>query len=53
MANIKINDIKPAGVEFFADSENFMSELNENDINYIIGGKTDIITKSCNVYNTH
>ncbi|MEH2081621.1 MAG: hypothetical protein V7K89_16945 [Nostoc sp.] len=38
MANIKVNDIVPAGFELFADSESFLNDLNENDVNYIKGG---------------
>ncbi|AFZ24512.1 hypothetical protein Cylst_2282 [Cylindrospermum stagnale PCC 7417] len=38
MANIKLNDIKPAGAELFTDAESFLNELNETDINKIIGG---------------
>ncbi len=38
MANIKIDELKPVGIELFADSESFMNEINENDVNYIKGG---------------
>ena len=38
MSNLIIVDIKPAGIELFADSESFMDELNENVVNYIYGG---------------
>jgi hypothetical protein len=43
MANIKVNDILPAGFELFADSESFMNDLNENDVNYIKGGGFTLI----------
>lgn len=39
MANIKVNDIKPAGAELFTDSESFFDELNESDLNKLIGGR--------------
>ncbi len=39
MSNIIIVDIKPAGIELFADSESFMDELKENAINDIYGGR--------------
>ena len=47
MSNIIIVDIKPAGIELFADSESFMDELNENVINSIHGGRKSIETNYC------
>jgi hypothetical protein len=38
MANIKVNDIKPAGTELFDDSESFMNNLSDSEINNILGG---------------
>ena len=38
MANIKVNDIKPAGAELFADSESFMNELSQDETNNVLGG---------------
>lgn len=38
MANIKINDIKPAGAELFADSEGFLNELKDDELSNILGG---------------
>ena len=35
MANIKVNDIKPAGVKLFADSEGFMDQLVDSELNNI------------------
>lgn len=49
MANININDIEPAGAELFADSEGFLNELNEDEINNVLGGlqaPRDIIINS-------
>lgn len=39
MADIKINNIKPAGAEFFSDSESFMHQLSDDEILGIVGGK--------------
>ncbi|NEQ83929.1 MAG: hypothetical protein F6K26_28225 [Moorea sp. SIO2I5] len=39
MANIKVNDIKPAGSELFGDSESFMQELSNDELNNLHGGK--------------
>ncbi|BAZ33271.1 hypothetical protein NIES4074_57810 [Cylindrospermum sp. NIES-4074] len=38
MANIKVNDIQPAGLELFADAENFMHQLTDDEITGIVGG---------------
>jgi len=32
MADIKITELNPAGSEFFADDENFMTELTEEEL---------------------
>lgn len=33
MADIKINELRPAGSEFFGDNESYMNELTEDAIN--------------------
>jgi hypothetical protein len=38
MANIKITNLYAVGFELFKDSENFMSELVDNELNTINGG---------------
>jgi hypothetical protein len=38
MANIKINDIKPAGADLFADDESLLTELKDNEISAVFGG---------------
>ncbi|MDJ0619351.1 MAG: hypothetical protein QNJ63_21845 [Calothrix sp. MO_192.B10] len=38
MANIKVNDIKPAGTDLFADDESFLKELSGDEIGIISGG---------------
>lgn len=38
MASIKIFNLYPAGSELFKDSENFMTELVDNEIGSINGG---------------
>ncbi|MDJ0735411.1 MAG: hypothetical protein QNJ47_15360 [Nostocaceae cyanobacterium] len=38
MSNITIVDIKPAGVELFADSESFIKELSDDELNNLFGG---------------
>lgn len=37
MANIKISDLRPAGLNLFSDSEGYLNELSENEQN-IQGG---------------
>ncbi|MEH2063945.1 MAG: hypothetical protein V7K50_17045 [Nostoc sp.] len=47
MASIKISELRPAGSEFFQDSESFLSELSENrEIDQIVGGFTNIVVFS-------
>jgi hypothetical protein len=38
MAEIKIKDLRPAGSEFFVDSESYLSELSEDELNITGGG---------------
>ncbi|MDJ0732604.1 MAG: hypothetical protein QNJ47_00730 [Nostocaceae cyanobacterium] len=41
MANIKVNEINPAGAELFLDSDSFLNELSESEeIISINGGLT-------------
>lgn len=37
MADIKIKDLRPAGSEFFADNESYLTELTEDELS-IMGG---------------
>ncbi|NEQ08005.1 MAG: hypothetical protein F6K37_19250 [Moorea sp. SIO4E2] len=47
MANIKVNDIKPAGAELFADSETFLYTLSDDSVDYIYGGlRSGAVTNS-------
>lgn len=51
MANIKVNDIKPAGADLFGDNESYMDKLVDTEINNIKGGmkmmETDTVVASC------
>ena len=38
MANIKINDITPAGIDLFSGDEGFLQELNDGHIVNVKGG---------------
>ncbi|MDF5706647.1 MAG: hypothetical protein PUP90_02925 [Nostoc sp. S4] len=40
MATIKISDLHPVGSEFFIDSESFLNELTEDELNITKGGST-------------
>ena len=46
MANITISDLRPAGFDLFADPENYVSELSDNELGTINGGvvPTPIVT---------
>lgn len=37
MADIKLNDLKPTGAELFLDSESFMNDLSNDEMN-LLGG---------------
>ncbi|QLE39981.1 hypothetical protein FD723_05565 [Nostoc sp. C052] len=37
MATIKISDLHPAGSEFFIDSESYLNDLTENEIENLLG----------------
>lgn len=49
MANIEINELKPAGAELFSDSEGFMTELSDSELDNINGGlqKTRTYAYTC------
>lgn len=38
MAKIKIKDIQPTGADLFQDSENFLSDLDSDEMSNIAGG---------------
>lgn len=40
MSNVKISDLHPAGSELFSDSESYINELSEGELNSINGGFT-------------
>jgi hypothetical protein len=43
MATINISDLRPTGSELFFDSENYMSELGDNELGSVKGGTSPII----------
>lgn len=48
MANIKVNDIKPAGADLFGDYESYMDKLVDSEINNIKGGAVNVtVVASC------
>jgi hypothetical protein len=42
MATIKIADLRPIGSEFFADSESYLNELTDDELNMTQGGSTPV-----------
>lgn len=42
MANIAISELRPAGTELFLDSEGFISELTDEELNLTKGGITPV-----------
>ena len=46
MANIEINDLKPAGAELLIDSESFMNALGDDEMN-LRGGDWSTASNGC------
>jgi len=42
MANITISELRPAGTELFLDSESFINELTDEELNLTKGGELAI-----------
>ena len=42
MATIKIVDLSPVGSEFFADSESYLNELTDDELNMTQGGSSPV-----------
>ena len=40
MAEIKLSELRPAGSELLQDSENFLNELSDREIENVVGGDT-------------
>nr|AVH79623.1 hypothetical protein [Nostoc sp. PCC 9201] len=38
MASITISDIRPVGHDLLLDTESYMTDLNENELNRVVGG---------------
>ncbi len=39
MANINISDLRPAGADLFLDSESYLNDLTQGEIEGVVGGK--------------
>ena len=44
MAKINISDICPAGYDLFLDNEGYMTDLNENGVDYVVGGTGPLVS---------
>ncbi|RAQ48795.1 hypothetical protein B9S53_01950 [Arthrospira sp. O9.13F] len=44
MANITISDLRPAGADLFSDSESYLNEISDSELNTTNGGAGAIIT---------
>lgn len=53
----EIDNLTPAGVELFfdsEDSESFMNEVSNDELEHIQGGRASgVVTNSCHVYTAH
>ncbi len=45
MPTIKIDDLHPTGAELFSDSESYMNELGDGELDIVVGGRTTPICK--------
>lgn len=45
MSTIKINDLRPTGAELFSDSESYMNELGDSELD-IYGGRTTPVCRA-------
>jgi hypothetical protein len=39
MATITISDLRPAGADLFSDSESYLTDLNDQDMMELLGGR--------------
>lgn len=44
MARIKISELYPAGSKLFQDSETFLSELGEREMDLVTGGENTVVS---------
>jgi|GEM_PF-2531677 lactobin A/cerein 7B family class IIb bacteriocin len=44
MATIAINELRPAGYDFFSDSESFLGDLSEQELNNVNGGTSPVFS---------
>jgi len=42
MAEINVSNLHPVGSDLFSDSENYISELNDNEVGTINGGLVNV-----------
>lgn len=48
MAEIKLSELRPAGSELLEDSESFLNEMNDRDLENVVGGSTIVSVASQN-----
>jgi hypothetical protein len=46
MPTIKIDDLHPTGAELFSDSESYMNELGESELDLVMGGRTTPVCRA-------
>jgi hypothetical protein len=47
MSQIKVDDIKVSGLDLFSDSENFLTHLDSNEVDNIVGGLAAVNAACC------
>ena len=48
MSEIKLSELRPAGSELLQDSESFLNELNDRELENVAGGNTIVSVASLN-----
>ena len=48
MAEIKLSELRPAGSELLEDSESFLNELNDRELENVVGGDSIVSVASQN-----
>ncbi len=46
MAQLKLFELHPAGSELFQDSESFLEELSDRELDFVAGGNDTVVTQN-------
>ncbi len=46
MAQLKLSELRPVGSELFQDSESFLEELSDRELDFVAGGNDTVVTQN-------